>query len=100
MRMKPVASVAVRATLALAVLLVPLTMTAPAAHAKPNPICGGDYYGPFPGDRTKFFQCDDFGAFFVMDCAPGTEFDDSLNVCVYATPRPGGTVPAAAPQTG
>eukprot|EP00567_Pseudictyota_dubia_P002905 CAMPEP_0197450438 /NCGR_PEP_ID=MMETSP1175-20131217/25402_1 /TAXON_ID=1003142 /ORGANISM="Triceratium dubium, Strain CCMP147" /LENGTH=151 /DNA_ID=CAMNT_0042982863 /DNA_START=90 /DNA_END=545 /DNA_ORIENTATION=- len=53
-------------------------------RCKAEDVAGGDYYRKHCSDETKYQQCDDFGGCFEMDCAPGTVWKNSLNVCVEA----------------
>ncbi|XP_062587592.1 fibropellin-3-like [Saccostrea cucullata] len=43
---------------------------------------GNIYHIPYPKDKTKFIQCDEFGGSFVMPCAPGTQFNKDYQTCV------------------
>ncbi|XP_011157199.1 uncharacterized protein LOC105194147 [Solenopsis invicta] len=40
------------------------------------------YVLPYPGDCSKFQQCDASGC-FVMNCGRGTEFNPAINACDY-----------------
>ncbi|MER8231226.1 chitin binding peritrophin-A domain-containing protein [Streptomyces sp. NPDC094049] len=62
-------------------LAVPATAQA-TEPTGPHPICGGDYYAPYPDDVTKFYQCDDFGKVFLLQCPPYSAFAADLNTCV------------------
>lgn len=39
------------------------------------------YHIPYPEDKAKFIQCDEYGGSTVMPCAPGTEFNAPRQIC-------------------
>ncbi|XP_020289723.1 probable chitinase 3 [Pseudomyrmex gracilis] len=57
--------------LCLVMCSVPLVMTQVQAHVL-----------PYPGDCTKYQQCDNSGC-FVMSCGIGTEFNPAIGTCDY-----------------
>ncbi|XP_076239105.1 putative chitinase 10 [Calliopsis andreniformis] len=46
--------------------------------------CGSaqGYVMPYPGDCTKYQQCDISGC-FVLSCGAGTEFNPNIGTCDY-----------------
>ncbi|TGZ47477.1 Uncharacterized protein DBV15_00245 [Temnothorax longispinosus] len=43
---------------------------------------GTAYVSPYPGDCSKYEQCDSSGC-FVMSCGRGTEFNPAIGTCDY-----------------
>ncbi|XP_017765766.1 PREDICTED: uncharacterized protein LOC108554868 [Eufriesea mexicana] len=44
-------------------------------------LTSGEVY-PYPGDCTKYQQCDGSGC-FVLTCGTGTEFNPNIGTCDY-----------------
>lgn len=49
---------------------------------------GHVYHIPYPGDKAKYIQCDEYGGSTVMPCAPGTEFNAPRQICTSNTVCP------------
>ncbi|XP_054167164.1 uncharacterized protein LOC128964559 [Oppia nitens] len=53
----------------------------------PTPVngCNGpkDCLYVFPGDCTKYYQCNDGGQAFIMNCPIGTEWSDRSKICDF-----------------
>ena len=43
---------------------------------------GDLYYHPYPGDNTKFIQCDQYGDAFVKECLGGRIWNQNLLTCI------------------
>ena len=39
------------------------------------------YHIPYPQDKSKFIQCDEYGKSTIMPCSPGTEFNAQRQIC-------------------
>ena len=53
----------------------------------PAPTCPeGESYTSDPNDICKFYQCDDFGNVYHMNCTAGTKWDDVEKTCVAMGP--------------
>ncbi|KAL8562359.1 hypothetical protein ACOMHN_066073 [Nucella lapillus] len=51
------------------------------------------FYHPYPGDNTKFIQCDQFGDAFVMSCPPGRVWNQHFLTCAPDGLLPSGNTP-------
>ncbi|XP_033758115.1 uncharacterized protein LOC117340464 [Pecten maximus] len=44
------------------------------------------FYFPYPNDKTKFIQCDEWGHSFIMSCPSGQIWFDQILTCAVDTP--------------
>ncbi|XP_076436779.1 uncharacterized protein LOC143276211 [Babylonia areolata] len=51
------------------------------------------FYHPYPGDNTKFIQCDQFGDAFVMSCPAGRIWNQHFLTCTPNSLLPSGNAP-------
>jgi len=56
---------------------------------------GDIFYHPYPGDNTKFIQCDQFGDAFVLECSGGRIWNQNMLTCV-----PNGLLPVQQAPVG
>ncbi|XP_013387465.1 neurogenic locus notch homolog protein 2-like [Lingula anatina] len=69
--------------------LPPTTTTTTTPKPPKNPctqtnIANGALYHPYPGDKTKYIQCDLWGSMYVKQCGAGTWWNQKNETCVDA----------------
>ncbi|KAK7094795.1 uncharacterized protein [Littorina saxatilis] len=55
----------------------------------PQAIARGQFYFPYNPDETKFIQCNEWGKYWVMPCAPGTVWSQKAYTCIRKGYNPG-----------
>ncbi|XP_076469597.1 uncharacterized protein LOC143299942 [Babylonia areolata] len=69
----------------------------------PSNVALGKLYFSFPGDKTKFYECDLKGNAQVVSCPPSLQWSQNVMSCVYpltqqTTGTPGGTASQQTPK--
>lgn len=59
----------------------------------------GQVYFPYPGDKTKFYECTGIGQVQVLQCPNGLVWDTTRVACVYAAGTSTVLQPTVFPQT-
>ncbi|KAK9530009.1 hypothetical protein VZT92_011547 [Zoarces viviparus] len=64
----------------------PPTTTMPTTTTSTGTPCDGKSSGhfPFPGDPTKYYQCDSLDRVHILQCGSNTVFNEAIETCVHS----------------